>query len=378
MSNRPVRRSLRFVLISLCMALTFGFFPTTAEASFPSVTTGSSMFRTALPGSDATIDPLASGEMAGIPPIRYPADQGSHAALLLSGSSLDRTLPVTGLLITTGSVNFRSGPSTSYSVIRNLSQGTVVELLSVYNSYWYKVRHNGTTGYLSPKYVTAYQEAPSLGTYVTTGSVNFRTGPSTSYSVIRKLSAGQLVELLAIHNSYWYKVRHNGTTGYLSPKYITPWQEPTLQPGTLSYKGTGIAWYNSFSYDEMKKYPTTHTARIAELLDQRKAVLIGPNFSAADGYSNYLAGHNPGILSPLVAIGVGDTFSATDSSGRTTTYVVTDKATGTTRTGASQLIGPSGKKVFDYYFWGVAEECIVIQFCTGADAIAVFYAVPAR
>lgn len=383
MSKRSFNHSLRLTLIVLCMTLSFGFSSQTAQAATTYVTTGSVNFRTGPSTSYAIIDKLSAGEETTL--IRkynsswYQVNHRGREGYLSTNYLQLKSTPATGLLITTGSVNFRTGPSTSHAVIRNLSQGTVIELVSVHNAYWYQVRCNGTTGYLSPKYVTTYSESPSLGTYVTTGSVNFRTGPSTSYSVIRKLTAGQKVELLSVYNSSWYKVRHNGTTGYLSSRYVTPYQEPGFQAGSLNYRGSGISWYNNFSYDEMKQYPTNHVSKITELLDQRKAVLIGPNFSAGDGFSNYLAGHNPGILSPLAAIELGDTFHATDSSGRSTAYVVTDKVTGTTQTGAAKPIGPSGKRVFDYYFWGVAEECIVIQFCTGPnDAIAVLYAVPAR
>ncbi|BFH70816.1 MAG: SH3 domain-containing C40 family peptidase [Paenibacillus dendritiformis] len=54
-------------------------------------------------------------------------------------------------------------------------------------------------------------------------SVNLRTSPSTSASVIRLMKKGETVAILDKHNSYWYKVQDDkGNTGYISTssKYI--------------------------------------------------------------------------------------------------------------------------------------------------------------
>lgn len=81
--------------------------------------------------------------------------------------------------VTSGSVNFRTGPSTSYSIQQKLAPGTGVVLISVYNYKWYEVSVNGKEGYLSPKYL-----ADASHTLVTNANVNFRTGPSAAYSRI--------------------------------------------------------------------------------------------------------------------------------------------------------------------------------------------------
>ena len=403
MTKRPANGLKRLASVTLGVMLSVGLLAETALASTTLVTTGTVNFRTGPSTSQSIIRKVSPGETATLlskyNSSWYKVDLKGKTGYLSSKYVTTQSTPKTSsydLYRTTGSVNFRTGPSTSNSVIQKLSQGSVVEYISTYNSSWYKVSYNGKIGYLSPKYITPYltnTSAPpskpaTQGTYVVTGSVNFRTGPSTSNSVIRKLSIDQTVELVSIYNSSWYKVIHNGTTGYLSPRYIssaapstgtTPAPSvPSYKAATLTYKGSTISWYNSFSYDLMKQNPTTHVSKMSTLLDQRKAVLIGPSFSATDGYSNYLAGHNPGILSPLAKMKIGDTFTATDKNGKATSYVVTSTATGTTTTCAAKTIGPNQKKVFDYYFSGVAEECIVIQFCTGATSIATHYAVPVK
>ncbi|MCM3727694.1 SH3 domain-containing protein [Neobacillus cucumis] len=53
----------------------------------------------------------------------------------------------------------------------------------------------------------------------TTGSVNLRTGPSTSDSIITTLSANTNITVLGYQNG-WYKVSVNGTVGWISANYV--------------------------------------------------------------------------------------------------------------------------------------------------------------
>ena len=147
-----------------------------------------------------------------------------------------------GTGITTGNINFRTGPSTSYSKVSGCSKvpkGAAVEILATSGS-WYQVRYNGYTGYLSSEYVKlsssgldvtnpdgssntgTNNNAAAVSTGTTTGNINFRTGPSTSYSKVSgcsKVPKGAAVEILATSGS-WYQVRYNGYTGYLSSEYV--------------------------------------------------------------------------------------------------------------------------------------------------------------
>lgn len=78
----------------------------------------------------------------------------------------------------------------------------------------------------APQAATAVPTAQDI-TMIQTGdiiaSVNLRTGPSTSASVIRLMKKGEKAVILDKHNSYWYKVQdEQGNTGYMSTssKYI--------------------------------------------------------------------------------------------------------------------------------------------------------------
>lgn len=76
-------------------------------------------------------------------------------------------------------VNVRSGPSTSYNVVGSYAKGT--ELTGTWQNGWLKV---GTNRFVSGTVLTS--TPPGTGTDVryTRTSVNVRSGPSTSYSIV--------------------------------------------------------------------------------------------------------------------------------------------------------------------------------------------------
>ena len=125
------------------------------------------------------------------------------------------------LYVSATRVNFRSGPSTSYSIIGKLSIGDKVEVISTSNG-WSKIRYNGKIGYASSKYLSS--SSPELNTitkkYVNVSSLNVRSGPSTNNSIIGKLSNGDKVEVISTSNG-WSKIKYSGKTGYVSSKYLS-------------------------------------------------------------------------------------------------------------------------------------------------------------
>ena len=146
------------------------------------------------------------------------------------GSGTINSGAVSGTGTTTGSVNFRKGPGTNYASIKMLSKGTKVTVLALENG-WYQLDVNGTTGYVSKAYIkvdtnstgtptdTSGSSDTATGTGTTTGSVNFRKGPGTSYASIKMLSKGTKFTIYALENG-WYKVSVGGTTGYISKEYV--------------------------------------------------------------------------------------------------------------------------------------------------------------
>lgn len=133
---------------------------------------------------------------------------------------------------TTATVNVRSGAGTNYRVVTCVSKGKSVTTNGT-SGNWTKVTANGKTGYISSKYLKATSSSsttqPTTGTTVySTTTLNVRSGPGTSYSIITSMKKGQSAVKTGVSGS-WYKVSVNGKTGYVSSKYIT-----TTKPSSSS------------------------------------------------------------------------------------------------------------------------------------------------
>lgn len=134
-----------------------------------------------------------------------------------------------GTVTGASSLKVRSGPGTSYSRITSISEGTKVTILSQSDG-WYKIRlSNGTTGYCSAEYIKVSSSGGSsdqpsggsTGTVNVSSSLNVRSGPGTSYSVVASLSNNAKVTVLKKESNGWYYIRTaSGKTGYVSGEYI--------------------------------------------------------------------------------------------------------------------------------------------------------------
>lgn len=110
---------------------------------------------------------------------------------------------------TTGSVNLRRGPSTSYEIITLLAPETQLLIYGEVHG-WYDVLADGERGYVSAAYVhihnvlpeppDEYQEndAPIGVGYITAEGVNFRIAPSTSSTIIETLDVNTCVRFIRL------------------------------------------------------------------------------------------------------------------------------------------------------------------------------------
>ena len=127
--------------------------------------------------------------------------------------------------VTASTLNVRSGPSTSYSIIGQVHDGEMYVKHSSSGS-WYKIWFKGrSNAWVHSAYVTS-QSMPSNNYFVfevTASALNVRSGPSTSYSKVGKIYAGQRYVVLDVVQSgslTWFKFWYDGTarwaaaTGY--------------------------------------------------------------------------------------------------------------------------------------------------------------------
>jgi mannosyl-glycoprotein endo-beta-N-acetylglucosaminidase len=119
-------------------------------------------------------------------------------------------------------------------VIGKLARGTQVSVLSESNG-WSQIKVNGKTGYVSSQFLTGKSAAspkpapkpaaPSnpVTKYVSVNpgsNLNVRSKPSTSGSVIGKLTRGTQVSVLSESNG-WSQIKVNGKTGYVNSQFLS-------------------------------------------------------------------------------------------------------------------------------------------------------------
>ena len=141
-------------------------------------------------------------------------------------------------------VNFRTGPAASYKSLGRLAKNTAVTILGT-SGDWYKVTVSslGKNGYVFAKYITVSGSGtptptPAGGTAgkINAIGVNFRTGPSTSYTSLGLLGKDTAVTVIGTSGK-WYKVTvvSTGKTGYVYATYVTltpasPTPTPSVSP----------------------------------------------------------------------------------------------------------------------------------------------------
>ncbi|MBA2468437.1 MAG: SH3 domain-containing protein, partial [Chloroflexia bacterium] len=177
--------------------------------------------------------------------------------------------PVGTATVSTGglSLNMRGGPGTSFGVVRSIPNGAQVEVMGSAQNGFLPVRYGGTTGWASSQYLrtgstgtpvtptatatatptaTATATAPptspssdgAIGdtvtgsaTVTTVGlSLNIRSGPGTSFGVIRSIPSGSQVDLMGASQNEFWPVRYQGTTGWASAEFLRTGSASTPVP----------------------------------------------------------------------------------------------------------------------------------------------------
>ena len=135
------------------------------------------------------------------------------------GSTPGSSDQVIATLRTTSTVNLRSGPSTSHSIVRTLSANTSVDVLENANG-WSRVKHSNTVGFIRSDFLSESGSSATT-TLRTVGTVNMRSGPSTSHEIVKSLAAGTSVEVVEQQTNGWSSVRHGGTSGFIRSDLLT-------------------------------------------------------------------------------------------------------------------------------------------------------------
>ena len=116
--------------------------------------------------------------------------------------------------VTAVSLNVRAGAGTGYAVKGALYEGQAFKVTGT-SGNWYRIEaFDGLTGWISKTYT-----APGATATVTAGSLNVRSKPGTSGSVVKSLPYGAKVSVSSVTGN-WARVTHGGVSGYASLNYL--------------------------------------------------------------------------------------------------------------------------------------------------------------
>ena len=215
-----MKRCLRRIIYLIIFTTFLFIFSQSAIAAEYYITTDDVNFRTGSSLDASIIDTISSGTGVevlehGWSKVRFDGSTG-----YIRSDFIDRT-SISGSLVykTTDGVNFRNGSSLDSSIIATLSPGTKVEVLE---HGWSKVKAGDQVGYIRSDFLVnpaTVSLSASAGTskqiLKTIDGVNVRSGPSTSYSILKTLEANTEVEVLERDPDGWTKIIHDGTIGYI-------------------------------------------------------------------------------------------------------------------------------------------------------------------
>ncbi len=121
-----------------------------------------------------------------------------------------------GREVTASTLNVRSGPGTSYSIVG--VAGTGQRYVSFASSGgWYRIWWAGGSGWVYGAYTAL---VTGTGARVNVSSLNIRTGPSTSYSTVGSAGSGQIYYLIATSGS-WKRIWFGGAARWCYGPYTT-------------------------------------------------------------------------------------------------------------------------------------------------------------
>ena len=229
--------------------------------------------------------------------VQYNSKTGYICSDYLKKESSTSTTTNTMYVTASAGLNLRKGPSTSYAVIKTLSKGTEVTVVSSSNG-WSKVNVGGVSGYVSSDYLSSTKPSTgssssnestsnSTSTMYTTDRLNLRKGAGTSYSVITTLDKGIAVTVHSSSN-VWSKVSVNGMTGYVSSSYLSSTKPSNSSSSTDSSTSSKVDKVLNFASQQLGK-PYVWGAQ-------------GPNSFDCSGLTYYVYKNAAGITLPRTSV----------------------------------------------------------------------------
>lgn len=128
--------------------------------------------------------------------------------------------------VTASSLYLRSKPTTSSNALTSAPKNDVVVILGKEGD-WYKVNYNLKEGYMHSDYLNVQTTGNAELGYgkVSGSSVNLRSGPSTSDSIVATAAQGATAYIIGVNNG-WYKVIYGQSICYVRSDLLTLTEYP--------------------------------------------------------------------------------------------------------------------------------------------------------
>ena len=196
--------------------------PTPAAASTPAPSSGEVLVEAPVPTTAPTPSPTPA-----------PASSGGTVAY-----------------INADYVRFRSGPSTSSTILGTYDKGKKISVTGR-SGDWIACSIDGKKGYVYSQYVSEADPvdvAPVIDTtvavsqdpgYISGNNVRLRSAPSTSSNILAELNSGAAVTITGT-NGDWTAVTVNGQSGYVFSQYVKRGTISVTSGGSGGSAGSGI------------------------------------------------------------------------------------------------------------------------------------------
>lgn len=166
----------------------------------------------------------------------------------VNAKAADATSTAGAVNITSGTLNVRARNSTGSAVVASLKKHSFVTLISKSGSWWKVEYSDDRYGYVYSDYIRTMSSQP-MTVSISSGSLNVRSGPSTTYAKTGSLSKGETALVLSTSGE-WKRILYHGTkTGYVSAKYLQTSSSGTVYDAVSlnvpDYKQTDPRWANT-------------------------------------------------------------------------------------------------------------------------------------
>lgn len=126
--------------------------------------------------------------------------------------------------ITTSNLNVRSQPNTNGSILGQVHLNDVYDIQGSQNG-WYQISFNNRTGWVSGSFVSEISvprefAIDEISGRVTASSLNVRSGPGTSHSIVGSLRSGDTVSILNQQNE-WINIQRGNLSGWVHSDFIS-------------------------------------------------------------------------------------------------------------------------------------------------------------